>query len=201
MDDEVQAAVALVAALGEMERAGRNIVTTLLDSAAFEALAHYPPDDVLDPATGAQYYFHAHRGRAESGHLHCFLRDPQTERLTHITAIGLDQEGRPTRFFTTNLWVTDDEFYPAEVLIPQLGRLRWVGDAPVNRALTALFTLYRGEVAALLRRRDAKLARHAARITPAVPHQDERLDVLSTARINLPARLAWLRARLGLEDA
>ncbi len=202
-DDQVQAAVELVAALGELETAERNLVTTLLDGAAFEALTHYLPDDVSDPATGAQYYFHAHRGLVESGHIHCFLRGKETGRLTHVAAIGLDQTGRPARVFTTNLWVTADEFYPAESLIPRLPQMRWhdaPGPEPVNRALGALFVLYRPEIAALLRRRDARLARHGAQIAPADPLADERLDILSTARIDLPAKLARLRDKLALSD-
>ncbi|MBU6418751.1 MAG: hypothetical protein KGQ79_03390 [Proteobacteria bacterium] len=202
MDAQIRAAMELVAALGEMENAGRNIVTTLLDGAPFVALEHYPPDDVRDPETNAQYYFHAHRGRLESGHIHCFLRDAENT-LTHVAAIGLDQTGRPTRMFTTNLWATADVFTPAGTLIEQLPRMNWPaapGPAPVNRALSALFVLYRREIAALLRRRDARLARYAATIAPADPLQDERLEVLSTARINLPVTLARLRARLALTD-
>ncbi len=202
MDATIQAAMELVSALAEMENAGRNIVTTLLDGAAFLALEHYPPEDIRDPKTNAQYYFHAHRGRMESGHIHCFLRDSENG-LTHVVAIGLDQTGRPTRLFTTNLWVTTDMFTPAETLIAQLPRMNWraaPGPEPVNRALGALFVLYRREIAALLRRRDARLARHAAAIAPADPLADERLEILSTARLNLPATLARLRAKLALTD-
>ena len=74
------------------------------------------------------------------------------------------------------------------------------GPKPVNRALGALFVLYRSQIAALLRRRDVRLARHATAIAPDDPLEDERLEVLSTARINLPARLERLRARLALTD-
>jgi len=182
---DARAAVALVAALAEIEGRGRNLVTTLLDGAAFHELAHYPPDDIRDPETGAQFYFHAHRRDGSSGHLHCFL--PTTSGLTHVAAVALDQDGRPARFFTTALWVTGDEFCPAAALIPRLPALDWScapGDPAVNTALTALFALYRREVAALLRRRD-KMAHH-------------KRDVLSTARIHLPGRLATLAARLGL---
>ncbi|MDE8347728.1 MAG: hypothetical protein POH28_16375, partial [Acidocella sp.] len=75
------------------------------------------------------------------------------------------------------------------------------GPAPVNRALSALFVLYRREVSALLRRRDQRLARQAAMIAPADPHQDKQLEILSTARIDLPGKLAWLRGKLDLSDA
>ncbi|MDR3505117.1 MAG: hypothetical protein P4L52_02625 [Acidocella sp.] len=195
MNPQAEAAAALVAALGEIEGRGRNLVTALLDGAPFHELAHYPPDDIRDPVTGAQYYFHAHRRDGSSGHLHCFLPSEGAAGLTHVAAVALDQSGRPARFFTTNLWVTGDDFCVAEVLTPRLPALDWShasGEPAVNAALTALFALYRHEVAALLRRRDAMLRRRGDVAA------DERVELLSTARIDLPGRLAALCARLGL---
>lgn len=201
--ERAEAAAALVAALGEMESAEQNIVTALLDGRDFVAETHYPADDALDPHTRAQYYFHAHRGAAESGHIHCFLRGDDASSLTHVLAIALDHFGRPAQFFTTNLWVTADHWLPAEALIPQLPRLAWhgaPGPAPVNQALTALCVLYRREIAALLRRRDKRLARHAA-ASQADALADETLEILSRARINLPGTLARLRQSLNLPEA
>ncbi|OYW08315.1 MAG: hypothetical protein B7Z59_10235 [Acidiphilium sp. 37-67-22] len=198
-EESAEAAVDLVAALGEIESSGRNLVTALLGTAPFVAFEHYPPDDVRDKLTGAQYYFHAHRGRIESGHIHCFLRRKSKAGMTHVVAIGLDDHGRPARMFTTNRWVTNDDYVPADRLIPQLHRMAWPdapGDAGVNKALGALFRLYRPQLAALLRRRDRRLALHAARIAPRDPKADEGLEILSTMRIDLPATLARLRARL-----
>ena len=201
--ERAEAAATLVAALGEMESAGQNIVTTLLNGQAFVTETHYPADDALDPHTRAQYYFHAHRGAAESGHIHCFLRGEDKTGLTHVLAIALDHDGRPAQFFTTNLWVTADNWLPAEALIPQLPRLAWPdapAPAPVNQALTALCGLYRREIAALLRRRDKHLARHAA-ASQAEALADETLEILSRARIDLPRTLARLRQSLKLPAA
>jgi hypothetical protein len=53
-----------------------NLVAELLRGEAdfFEQL-HYPAGDVFDPATGAQYYYHAHRNEdREHGHFHIFQR-------------------------------------------------------------------------------------------------------------------------------
>ncbi|NNM56819.1 DUF6969 family protein [Acidocella sp.] len=201
--ERAEAAATLVAALGEMESAGQNIVTTLLNGQAFVTETHYPADDALDPHTRAQYYFHAHRGAAESGHIHCFLRGEDKTGLTHVLAIALDHDGRPAQFFTTNLWVTADNWLPAEALIPQLPRLAWPdapAPAPVNQALTALCGLYRREIAALLRRRDKRLARHAA-ASQAEALADETLEILSRARIDLPRTLVRLRQSLKLPEA
>lgn len=81
------------AELDRMAAAGREVVDCLRvlaktgDSVASEALQgapafyewqHYPEGDVYDPATHAQFYYHAHppaeRGRGEHGHFHTFLR-------------------------------------------------------------------------------------------------------------------------------
>ena len=200
--ERAEAAATLVAALGEMESAGQNIVTTLLNGQVFVTETHYPADDAVDPHTRAQYYFHAHRGAAESGHIHCFLRCEDKTGLTHVLAIAVDHDGRPAQFFTTNLWITADEWVPAETLIPQLPRLAWPdapAPAPVNQALTSLFILYRREIAALLLRRDKRLARHAA-ASQAEALADETLEILSRARINLPRTLARLRQSLKLPE-
>lgn len=210
--EPVAAALALVAALRRMEDAGRNLATTLLGRAPFIAEAHYPANDVIDPVSHAQYYFHAHRDGGESGHIHCFMRQagiPSRLRrrqtavaggagMTHVAAIALDASGRPARFFTTNLWVTGDDWYDAEDLIALLPAMRWSGSGrarPVSQALSALFTLYRPRIAALLRRRDRRLARAAADD----PFADQRLEILSSARIDLVATLARLRARHGVD--
>lgn len=53
-----------------------NLVAELLrDQKDFFEQQHYPPGDVFDPATGAQYYYHSHRGEGrEHGHFHIFQR-------------------------------------------------------------------------------------------------------------------------------
>ncbi len=214
MNEKLHSALALVAALGEIEGRGQNLVTSLLGDAPFHELAHYPPEDVTDPVSHAQYYFHAHRRDGSSGHIHCFLRGAGLPKgapaactgakpagLTHVAAVALDQNGRPARLFTTNLWVTGDDFYPAEALIARLPAMDWShapGPAPVNAVLTALFTLYRREIAALLRRRDSTLLRRAMRDPARDVFADERLELLSGARICLADRLAKLSTRLGL---
>ncbi|HQT65827.1 MAG: hypothetical protein B7Z75_13760 [Acidocella sp. 20-57-95] len=201
--ERAEAATNIVAALSVLENAGQNLVTCLIDGAPFATLAHYPADDVIDPESYAQYYFHAHRGGYESGHIHCFARYAPAAALTHVAALSLDDTGRPARFFTTNLWVTDDHWLDAPRLINLLPRMVWQnapGPEPVNRALTALFILYRRELASLLRRRDKKLAQWAAKYPGQNPLADERLEILSSVAVNLPKTLGRLRRQLGVAD-
>ena len=60
-------------------KSGDSIVGEALKaSGGFYEWQHYPPGDIYDPVSHAQFYYHAHppaeRERAEHGHFHCFLR-------------------------------------------------------------------------------------------------------------------------------
>ena len=64
--------------------AGGSVLSAVLDGATdIQGWQHYPRDDVYDPATHAQFFYHAHppserqgvgRDRSEHGHFHIFLR-------------------------------------------------------------------------------------------------------------------------------
>lgn len=213
--DQVEAAAELVAALRHMEDRGRNIVTTLLANKPFVELRHYPLDDARDPASHAQYFMHAHRGNREAAHIHCFMRAPgipkamvrvgkrgapaRRRTMTHVLAVSLDHFGRPAGLFTTNKWVTADDWYDAEDLIELLPRMTWAkanGPRKVNRALGALLKLYRQPIVRLLRRRDRHLAAWAKSHPGRDVFEDRRLEVLSSARLNLERTLARLRESL-----
>ena len=84
----------------------------------------------FDEKSYAQYYYHSHRNNGEHGHFHLFLRrggmPPQVAPLfydqrnctlndidtyAHIIAISMDHEGQPIGLFTTNKWVTGEDWY------------------------------------------------------------------------------------------
>lgn len=165
-----------------LNKAGLNIVgeilrDTLNAGEPFYELEHYPPDDVYDAQTHAQYYYHAHRSDAgEHGHFHTFLRprgmpagvspidfpatDPWPqgdEAVSHLFAIAMDAYGYPTGLFTVNRWVTAEAWYPAEQVIQMLDYFA-VDHAypswPVNRWISAMAVLYRPHIEALLKTRD-----------------------------------------------
>lgn len=166
-----------------LEKAGLNIVGEVLRGhGTFYEYEHYPPDDVFDRETHAQYYYHAHRGGGlEHGHFHTFLRakgmpagcapvaydGPEAwptgdDALSHLIAISMDDIGRPIGLFAVNRWVTGDAWYPAEHVIRMLDRFAidhafpsW----PVNRWISAMLVLFRPQVEALVRHRDIVLAR------------------------------------------
>lgn len=162
----------------------------------FETWRHYPQGDAHDRVHGTQFYYHAHGSRRtradEHGHFHLFVR-PAPERFHHLAALSLDGLGRPLRWFTTNGWVTGEQYRDAAQLLPLLdgfsltcrGRL-----APLAAWLQSLVRLYRAPLSRLLVRRDAMLWRHARGRELEAVLQDRRLDVLSQCAIDLPTRIA-----------
>lgn len=78
----------LMDAAAQLSTEGRTVVGAALDGAhAVYEWQHYPHDDIYDPATHAQYFYHAHpagarkppshgaaAAREEHGHFHTFLR-------------------------------------------------------------------------------------------------------------------------------
>ncbi len=62
-----------------LAKTGDTVISETLQGAAVcQEWTHYPPGDVYDAATHAQYFYHAHpaaqRPAAEHGHFHTFLR-------------------------------------------------------------------------------------------------------------------------------
>ncbi len=164
-----------------LERGGLNVVSDLLrGQGTFYELDHYPPDDVFDAQSGAQYYYHAHRGLpGEHGHFHTFLRaagmprevhHPKPEShpcwpsgesaLAHLIAVSIDGYGRPIGLFAPNRWVVGDTWYSGDDIATMLPRFRIDHANPswtVNRWLTALLTLLGPQIEALLQSRDTMI--------------------------------------------
>lgn len=169
-----------------LAKGGLNILSEtfrgISDIAAWE---HYPPGDVFDPASGAQWYYHCHpaeEGAAEHGHFHCFVRPQGAEGpIHHLAAVGVDAYGRILRIFTVNQWVVGDDWLDAKgasALLPRFDMQMPQPSYLVNRWLTAVFTAYESEIAELIRARDRTLAAH--RPPEGVDaKQDRALEVIS----------------------
>src|SRR5262249_12198250 len=72
------AGVKVVARIADLHARGSNLVIEVLrGSGDFIQWEHYPSDDVRDPKSHAQYYFHAHppdeRDDPDYGHFHLFV--------------------------------------------------------------------------------------------------------------------------------
>ena len=186
---------------------GGNVVARLLaDADGFYEWDHYPSGDAYDPASESQYFYHAHpadqRFPGEHGHFHTFVRPygrrhllpdgtPPPSALTHLIAVSIDTDGRATRLFTTNRWVTAEDWYPAATVVRLLSGFEMTGDVPaadVNAWLTALLRLYRADVAALMTARDSRLAAGGGKVTDGAL-DDRTLEVTSQQPIDVAARV------------
>ncbi len=166
---------------------------------------HYPPDDLVDPRSGSQFYYHSHRdGELEHGHLHLFWHASTSGRRrylrpgrrrwtrtapTHLFAISLDARGLPVALFTVNRWVTDGHWFDAAATLAQVDRFAMgelEGHAHSCRWLTGFIRLYRPLIAELLAKRDRRVARRA---DLAHALEDRRLELLSLVPIDWAADL------------
>lgn len=169
-----------------LAKGGLNVLSdTFRGVSNIEAWEHYPPGDVFDPSSNAQWFYHCHpasEGSAEHGHFHCFIRPDGPEgAIHHLIAIGVDANGRLLRLFTVNQWVVGDDWADADKTIGLIGRFDMQMPSPsylVNRWLTAIFVAYESEIAELIRARDALLAAHVPPVGTAV-REDRALEVTS----------------------
>jgi hypothetical protein len=185
-EDQERAAQEIAFCEAVLAKSGDNVLLeTLREAPNVEALAHYPPGDVFDPASGAQWYYHCHIPAAdetEHGHFHCFVRpDGVKGPVHHLVAIGVDPFGKLHRLFTVNQWVVGDTWLDAEPTIALLPTFDVHMARPsylVNRWLTAVVRRYEPEIAALIRDRDANLAAHRPK-TRIATREDRDLEVTS----------------------
>lgn len=203
-----------------LAKGGLNIVGELLRGAGtFVEYNHYPEDDVFDNESGAQYYYHAHRGLAgEHGHFHTFLRAPGMppgvapspaphtepwpsgdEALAHLISISMDPYGLPIGLFAPNRWVAGDSWYPARDVIAMLERFRidhaqpsW----PVNRWLSAMFILFRPQIVRLLLERDRVIEAWRRKLPGEDVLENRELEILAQHPISIESTLVDVSAAL-----
>jgi hypothetical protein len=201
-----------------LAKTGGNIVGELLPhEGTFYEYDHCPPGDIYDRETHAQYYYHAHRD-GEHGHFHTFLREKgmpegvrpvaqsltktmeeREDKLSHIVAISMDRMGVPIALFTTNRWVTGETWYAAADIIAMLDRFEidharpsW----PTNRWIGAMLRLFRPQIAALLRERDAAVAAWREEHPDEDAFEDRRLEITSQRDISVDGQIAAVEAAL-----
>jgi len=186
---------------------------------------HYPPGDVYDFETHAQYYYHAHppEGRvkkfgAEHGHFHTFLRPkgmpkkikpapvadfepPKDDNgaLTHFVGIATNRAGFPIRLFTTNRWVTGETWYTAKNVIAMLDRfemdMAWPS-MPVNIWITAMLQLFRPDIEALMIERDEAVTAWKRRHPDENVYEDRGLEITSIRDISVEKQIKRVNAAL-----
>ena len=209
-----------------LQKSDANVVGEVLRGhGEFFEWDHYPPGDVYDHDTHAQYYYHAHppEGRAkkfgpEHGHFHTFLRpkgmptkmkpaavpdykqpEGDNDALTHFVAIAMDRAGFPIRLFTTNRWVTGETWYEAKAVISILDR--FVVDLatpswPVNMWISAMLQLFGPDIEALLVERDRAIDDWQRRHPGENVYEDRALEIASIRDISVDAQIARVEKAL-----
>ena len=201
-------------------KAGLNIVGEVLKGqGTFYEYDHYPKGDVYDEENASQYYYHAHREEQnEHGHFHTFLRaggipdavkpvpydgdEPWPtgdEALSHLICISMDPRGFPIGLFATNRWVTAEAWYRATDVIDMVDHFRidhaypsW----PTNRWITAMMTLFKPQIAALLEHRDVVVAAWVRDHPDVDVFEDRDLEVTGWLDISVDDQLRQVRAAL-----
>jgi len=221
LETMAEAGAEVIECLRVLSKTGDNVVGELLrDQGTFYEWDHYPPGDVYDRETHAQYYYHAHvpaeRFPGEHGHFHTFLRprgmpigvkpasvpgykppkDPN-DALSHLIAIAMDKHGLPMRLFTVNRWVTGEIWYEAEDVIRMLDY--FVIDHA--RPSTALVRLFRPQIVQLVRARDRVVADWRAQHPTRDVFEDRDLEVTSVMDIDIDTQLQKITAALEEKSA
>lgn len=199
-----------------LTKGGANLVSEVLrGQGTFVEYQHYPADDVFDPDTHAQYYYHAHRP-GEHGHFHTFIRlvGPDNDSASgpayrtevdhsapgdavHLIGISMDDYGWPIGLFATNHWVCGGAWRSAEEVIALLPRFQidhafpsW----PVNRWIGAMMVLFQPHIEALLRHRDQVIANWARAHPGSEVLEDRALEVTGYLPISVEETVQSVRA-------
>lgn len=213
----------VVDCIRDLNAAGSNLVIeTLRGSNDFTEWAHYPPNDVYDMKSHAQYYFHAHppddRDAADYGHFHTFLRrngmplgiQPakvkghvpaagESDAPSHLIAISMTPGGMPEALFTTNRWVTGETWYGATDVTAMLDHFVIDLDQPsplLNQWLTAMFILFRPQIEELVIQRDRTILQWQVEYADVNVFEDRRLEITSSKKISLYRQIEWLDQQL-----
>lgn len=202
-----------------LAKSGDNIVGEVIKGhGTFYEMDHYPPGDIFDPESNSQYYYHAHRG-GEHGHFHTFIRsagipdtikpiknqshqdfmDERDDDLTHLIAISMDEKGFPLQLFTTNRWVTAENWYRGEDVISLLDKFEidlvppsW----PVNIWMTGFIQLFKPLIKNLIIERDKCIANWAKKHPDRDVFEDRDLEITSCVDLDVEDYLQNIGKRL-----
>lgn len=183
---------------------------TLENTERHLSMQHYPKGDRIDFQLGGQYFYHCHRENhltTEHGHFHCFLRQtgipkhirrtpklnwkPQNS-MTHLVAIGMNQQGQPIRLFTVNRWVTDETWYAAQQTRHLIKRfkLNLQDKSPwqtIDRWVEGMVHLFSPHILWLHQQRDVVMQCSSPEC-----YEDRNIEELSSLDIQLSDYIQWI---------
>lgn len=200
-----------------------NVVTEVLrHQGEFVEWRHYPKGDVFDKSSHSQFYYHAHaaeeRVEGEHGHFHTFVQGggiakrhrpvaipgvkpvkKRSDLVCHVIGISMDVYGEAFRLFTTNRWVTGESWFTAKDAIriaDGFDIAHTQPSWPANRWISAMVTLFRPQIDALIKERDAGMADWSARFPDRDVYDDRELNVVSEMAISLDDQVEAVEAAL-----
>lgn len=190
-----------------LNKVGANVVGELIKGVeTFYEWDHYPEGDSYDNETHSQYYYHSHR-EEEHGHFHTFLRregmdddmkpvpyegeeewPTGDDELSHLVGVSMDRQGFPIGLFTTNRWVTDENWFAAADVIAMLDRFHMdhcFPSWPVNKWLSAMVALFKPQIARLVVCRDDALANWQRDHPGEDVFEDRELEIINYTDISV----------------
>jgi len=205
----------------ELAARGQTAVSVLMPAdAGLEACTHYPAQDIRDPASGAQVYYHAHpehdRNAGEHGHFHVFApagvngtRASDSEghlpagglNLCHLIAIAMDAYSQPIGLFTTNRWVTGEAWLPAPQVIEQVRAFEMRAQEPFASTrvwIAGMMSLFRPQIEALIAERDARVQRWGGADKDVF--EDRALNRISSMPVDLIAQISAIENTLAIGE-
>lgn len=117
-----------------------------------------------------------------------------TPDYTHLVGISVDERGFPLRLFTTNRWVTAEQWLPAPAVIRTMHKIDMAQAKPAAAArwVEGMVRLFAVQIAALVQRRDARIATRTLHADPERVFEDRRTHILSQCRIDLAKQFQFL---------
>jgi len=153
------------------ERQTNPVKLILGNTASIKPFKHYPENAYLFGNDYWRAYYHCHNSplniKQEHGHVHFFTRNAhQTMNFTqqesdwaHCFALSIDPVGQPIAMFTTNLWVTQGEWFAADGLMQALHKLALdTPDTMLMGWFRAFILAFQNEINTLLVKRDETIA-------------------------------------------
>jgi hypothetical protein len=114
------------------------------------------------------------------------------DKLSHLIAVSMNRAGFPIGLFTTNRWITADNWYTADDVIMMLDRfemdLAWPS-WPVNIWITAMLHLFRPQIEELVRERDAAVGDWQKKHPENDAFEDRGCDITSARKISVAAQI------------
>ena len=138
------------------------VLLTLNGAESIKPYQRYPAQSYYFGQEQWRVFYHCHDGNMldahEHGHFHFFTRPGNANDWAHVIAMGMNQYGLPINLFTTNLWVTDGQWFDVREFEKQLTVLLDSDEDVLPLSwFKYMLLLFKQQIHVLLQQRDAEL--------------------------------------------